>query len=74
MVGVARMSRALGVRLRLCYVLCEVRACKQPQNTQYLRIRNIEHVLTRSACYIMVCTDVNSHTNDQETQVCVGTC
>jgi hypothetical protein len=31
-----------------------------------LRILNIEHVLTRSACYIMVCINVNSHTNDQE--------
>jgi hypothetical protein len=41
-------------------------AGKQPQNTQYLRIRNIEHVLTRTACYIMVCTDANSHTNGQE--------
>jgi hypothetical protein len=26
----------------------------------------MEHVLTRSACYIMVCADVNSYTNDQE--------
>ncbi len=36
------------------------------QRTSNLRIRNIEHVLTRSACYIMVCADVNSYTNDQE--------
>jgi hypothetical protein len=61
-VRVARMSQALGGPTSP--LPCSMRRWRRQATHKQPRILNIEHVLTRSACYIMVYLDAYSYSND----------